>query len=115
VADMAVGIAVNDAVGNPFESSSAVASNKVVYLHGSGSVFRTDIYETKGTDGTAAVTYAYGDMLYSSRNGILTNSLGLDRTSNIGTAYTSTITPIAIVLEAPVAGNNYYMTAQMRI
>ena len=110
-ADKAVGIAINDAVGNAFESSSAVASEKVVYLHGTGSVFRTDIYETFATDGTAAVTYTAGDKLYPSQNGLLTNTTGIDQTSSV----LGTVTEMGIVLEAPSATNNYYMLVQMRV
>lgn len=107
--DKAVGVAVNDAVGNPYESSSAVGSGKVVYMHGSGTVFSTDIYETKQTDGTAAVTYMYGDLLYSSQNGLLTNSSGMAQTPAWGTH-----TIIGIVLKAP-SSSDAYMTVQMRI
>ena len=108
-ADKAVGIAVNDAVGNPYEASSAVGSGKVVYMHGSGTVLSTDIYETKQTDGTAAVTYTYGDLLYASQNGILTNTSGMatDATWGIHTI-------IGIVLKAP-SSSDAYMMLQMRI
>lgn len=108
VADKAVGIAVNDAVGNAYESSSAVASGKCVYMHGTGTVFQTDIYETVATDGTTAVTYTAGDKLYSSQNGLLTNTAGL------ASAPTATYTQVGIVLKAPSA-SDYYMTVQMRI
>lgn len=106
--DLAVGVAVNDAVGNPYESSSAVASNRVVYAHGSGTMFNTDIYETKQTDGTAAVTYTAGDRLYSSQNGLLTNSSGM---ALVVSAYH---TLIGLVLQVPTASDSY-MTVQMRI
>lgn len=110
VNDMAVGVAVNDALGNAFESSSAVASERVVYLHGTGSMFATDIYETKATDGTAAVTYTAGDMLYASQNGLLTNVSGMDNDPTTN----STLTLIGICLKAPSA-TDPYMTVQMRI
>ena len=108
VADKAVGIAVNDALGNAYESSSAVASKRVVYAHGSGSVFKTDIYETKATDGTANVTYTAGDFLYASQNGLLTNTSGMDNTN---LTYS---TLIGIVLDAP-SSSDAYMIVQMRI
>jgi len=108
VYDKVVGIAVNDAVGNPYESSSAVGSGKVVYAHGTGTVISTDIYETKQTDGTAVVTYAAGDKLYASQNGLLTNASGLN--STVG----DTITLIGIVLKVPTA-SDLYMTFQMKI
>jgi len=109
--DKAVGIAVNDAVGNPFESSSAVGSGKVVYLHGTGSVFRTDIYETLKTDGSTPTAYTAGDKVYASRNGLLINRDGLDNTAQIGNA----VTEVGIILESPSSANSYYMTIQMRI
>lgn len=109
--DKVVGIAVNDAVGNPFESSSAVGSGKVVYAHGSGTVISTDIYETKQTDGTAAVTYLYGDLLYASQNGLLTNSSGMDLTQAGRDLYS---TLIGIVLKVPTA-TDPYMNFQMKI
>lgn len=109
--DKAVGIVVNDAVGNPFESSSGIASQRIVYAHGTGTVISTDIYETKGTDGTAAVTYTAGDRVYSSRHGILTNTQGMDNTSYAGTLTSL----IGIVLKAPVPGTDPYMTVQLRI
>jgi hypothetical protein len=106
--DAAVGIAVNDAVGNPFESSSAVASQKVVYAHGTGSVIRTDIYETVATDGTTPVDYNPGDALYASQNGLLTNASGL------GNAVSAMNTLVGILLTEPTAAD-LYMTVQLRV
>jgi hypothetical protein len=106
--DKAVGIAVNNAVGNPYESSSAVASGKAVYAHGTGTVFNTDIYETKQTDGTANVSYTAGDKLYASRNGLLTNVSGMDNTN---LTYS---TLIGICLKAPNPSDPY-MAVQLRI
>jgi hypothetical protein len=106
--DKAVGIAVNNAVGNPYESSSAVASGKCVYAHGTGTVINTDIYETKETDGTANISYTAGDKLYSSQNGLLTNLSGLDNTN---LTYS---TLIGICLKAPDASDPY-MAVQLRI
>jgi len=108
--DKVVGIAVNDAVGNPYESSSAVASQKVVYMHGTGTVLRTDIYETKdyATGGTT-LTYTAGDELYASANGLLTNASGM-----VVTTPAAGNTVVGILLEAPTAADPY-MTLQMRI
>lgn len=100
---------MNDAVGNPYESSSAVASQCVVYCHGTGTVFDTDIYETLHTDGTAVIQYNPGDQLFASQNGLLTNSQGLGRGD------TTNDTLIGIVLTSPSSLNNQYMTVQMRI
>jgi hypothetical protein len=113
--DMAVGIAVNDAVGNPYESSSAVASQRVVYAHGSGTVFQTDIYETFADDGVTPVVYNAGDLLYSSINGLLTNASGLEA-SPVGSTLTvfQRYTVIGIVLVKPTA-TAPYMTVQMKL
>ena len=113
--DMAVGIAVNDAVGNPFESSSAVASQRVVYAHGSGTVFQADIYETFATDGSTPVAYAAGDLLYASQNGLLTNASGLAHSPTGSTlAQYNRATVVGILLKIPTA-TDPYMTVQMKI
>ena len=112
--DHAVGIAVNDAVGNPFESSSAVSSQRVVYAHGSGTVFQTDIYETFATDGTTAVSYAAGDFLYASQNGLLTNAAGLKTSPTATLAQYVLDTIIGIVLKVPTA-TDPFMTVQMKL
>jgi len=106
--DKVVGIAVNDAVGNPYESSSAVASQKVVYMHGTGTVLSTDIYETYQQNGSTALVYAYGDLLYASQNGLLTKATGLLGGNTTG------CTVVGIVLKAPSPADAY-MTVQMKI
>jgi hypothetical protein len=113
--DKVVGIAVNDAVGNPYESSSAVASQKIVYMHGTGTVFKTDIYETYQANGTTALVYAYGDLLYASQNGLLTKREGLLPAGSGPLVVPVKMTCVGIVLTAPSADNSYYMTVQMRI
>jgi hypothetical protein len=112
---MAVGIAVNDAVGNPYESSSAVSSQRVVYAHGSGTVFQTDIYETFAPNGSTPVVYAAGDLLYASKNGLLTNLTGLTTNPTTGTvAQAQRQTVIGIVLVSPTA-TAPYMAVQMKL
>ena len=72
-----VGLFINDALGNAFENTPAVASGKCPYIRG-GSV-GLKIYETEQqtTSGGGSVgddlTYAVGDKLYASVNGLLTN------------------------------------------
>lgn len=63
-----VGLAINDAVGNAYESSSAAGSGKVPYLCGAGSVAAVDKYEN--------VVFTAGNELYASANGFLTNVNG---------------------------------------
>jgi len=65
-ADAEVGIAVNAAVGYAFESSSGVASGKVPYLCGTGSMYATDLYEDDVASANA------GSLVYASTDGLLT-------------------------------------------
>jgi hypothetical protein len=110
--DMAVGIAVNNALGNPYESSSAVASNRVVYAHGTGTVIRTDIYETVINDGVTLIQYNAGDKMYASQNGLLTNASGLVVAGDSIAAGMSTL--IGILLQKPT-GTDPYMAVQLRV
>lgn len=107
-ANTPVGIALNQAVGYPYESSSGVASGKLPYLHGSGSVFATDMYETTNHLG-AAIAYAAGNKLYSSAYGLLIN---LTPTAEGIGAPDDTV--IGVVLTAP-STTDPFMVVQMRI
>jgi len=70
----ALGIFLNDALGNPFENTPGVASGRAPYVCGSGSCVGVSIYETKVQIASSnAITYAVGDKLYASVNGLLTN------------------------------------------
>lgn len=68
-----VGIYLNDAAGEPFENTPAVASGKVTMMTSLGS-YETDIYETRNEANNADLVYAAGDKLYCSKNGLLTNA-----------------------------------------
>jgi hypothetical protein len=106
--DKAVGIAVNNALGNPFESSSALASNCVVYAHGTGTVIRTSLYEAVGVTGSGTLQYTAGDKMYASKNGLLTNVSGLDSTAAIANS-----TLIGILLVTP--DTDGFITVQLRV
>jgi hypothetical protein len=96
-----LGVVINNAVGYPFESSSGVASGKCPYLHGSGTVFTTDLYETAEVGGAALIIpYAAGVLLYSSVNGLITTVAGT--------------LAIGVCLIAPSASDPF-MVVQMRI
>lgn len=62
-----IGLFVNNAFGNAFDNSPAVASNKIAIAQKMASV-EVDIYEGEFSD------YAIGEPLYASVNGYLTNS-----------------------------------------
>lgn len=85
-----VGVAINNAVGYPFESSSGVGSGKCPYIHGSGTVFSTDLYET-ADQAAAPITFTAGAPVYVSQNGMF--STVADSASRV----------VGIVLIAPSA------------
>jgi len=97
-----LGVAINNAVGYPFESSSGVGSGKCPYIHGSGTVFSTDLYETSNQAANAALTYSPGTLLYCSKNGMLT------------TQNDSASIVVGIVLIAPSA-TDPFMAVQLTI
>jgi len=66
-----VGLFVNDAAGAAFENSPAVASGKVAVMKAMASV-EVDVYETRNAANGADLSYAVGDLLYGSAQGLLT-------------------------------------------
>jgi hypothetical protein len=71
-----LGLFMNDALGNAFENTPGVASGKGPYVHGTGSCVGVNIYETQRLQGGSAgnaLTWAVGDLVYASANGLLTN------------------------------------------
>ena len=73
--DKVVGLFVNDAAGNAFESTSAAASGKGVYVHGMGT-YEVGIFETRNAADDDDLKYVAGDLLYCSQNGLLTKETG---------------------------------------
>ena len=88
-----VGLAINDAVGHAFESSSAAGSGKLPYLCGAGAVAAVDKYEN--------VSFTAGQELFASANGFLTN---VDGGGSV----------VAICLVPPTA-TNPQLTVQLRV
>jgi len=67
-----LGIFINNAVGNAFENTPGVASNRGPYVSSQGS-YANRLYETKDVNTGGALTYVVGDRLVASVNGFLTN------------------------------------------
>jgi hypothetical protein len=113
VALQPLGIFINDAVGNAFENTPGVASGRGPYVHGSGSTLAVAVYETKGQIGSpgATLTYATGDRLYASVNGLLTNVLADSYEQN---AAAGTATVMGIVKVAPDA-NSSLLVLDLRV
>ena len=106
-----VGVAENNAVGYPYESSSGVGSGKVPYLCGSGSCFATDLYETADSAGADCTAYYLpGAPLYCSANGLLTNG----KLTNGSTDSSVGTVKVGIILTAP-SSSDPFMVVQMRI
>ena len=98
VNDNVVGLMVNDAAGNAYESSSAAASGKGVYVCNMG-VYEASIYETANVAGVSIMgSYVVGAKLYSSANGLLTTAAGL-----AGGSAPAGSTVIGIVMKVPSA------------
>lgn len=96
-ANVPIGLFVNNAAGNPFENSPAVASNKVAIAAKFASV-EVDVYED--------VVFAVGDKLYASANGVLTN------VEPAGTGDDTTV--IGICTKTPTA-TDPFLGLEMRI
>lgn len=111
-----LGIFINDALGNAYENTPGTASGRGPYVSGSGSCVGVTIYETHkiqadgAGDAGDALTYAAGDLLYASANGLITK--------NVDDAYETlnsvTATIIGIVKAAPDA-NTPMLVLDLRI
>jgi hypothetical protein len=111
-----LGLFLNDAAGNAFENTPAVASGKAPFIRG-GAV-GTKLYETQIQIGAStALTYSVGDRLYASVNGYLTNrwqdsyeaqwitTAAVGGATSSGNAAEYDITCMGIVLSPPDANN----------
>jgi hypothetical protein len=110
-----LGIYINDAIGNAFENTPGVASGRGPYLCNGGTL-GVSIWETQNQASGAALTYAVGDKLYASANGLLTN-LYADSYEGLVTGQTASFTfgtLIGIVKVAPDA-NNSLLVFDLRI
>lgn len=96
--DAVLGLFVNDAAGNAYESTSAAASGKGVYVMGMG-VYEVGIYETHNAAGSASIlsNYTAGKELFCSQNGLLTVAEGLSSATNAKV--------MGVITKAPTASN----------
>ena len=111
-----LGLFLNDAAGNAFENTPAVASGKGPFLR--GGACGTKLYETQIQIGAStALQYSIGDRLYASVNGYLTNrwqdsyeaqwitAAAVGGATSSGNAAEYDITCMGIVLSPPDANN----------
>jgi len=99
--DAIVGLYVNDLAGNAYESTSAAASEKGVFVMGMGT-YEVGIFESHDEPGTSSIMshYTYGEKLYCSKNGLLTVEEGLTG----GSAVAADVV-IGIITKAPTASD----------
>lgn len=127
-----LGLFLNDAVGNAFENTPGVASGRGPYVSGSGSTVGLSLYETKvqisytsqavlGAPGTvtagAALTYAAGDLVYASVNGLVTKVASDAYEFNVGTPNNNSslqLTLLGVVKVAPDA-NSSLLVIDLRV
>lgn len=128
-----LGIFLNDALGNAFENTPGVASGRGPYVCGSGSTVGLSVYETKaqiafttqggvlGSPATvsagAAITWAAGDKVYASVNGLVTNVASDAYEFNVGTPTANTslsLTLLGVVKVAPDA-NSSLLVIDLRV
>ncbi len=113
-----LGIFINDALGNAFENTPGVASNRGPYLCGSGTTVGLSIWETQVQVGAStALTYTVGDKVFASVNGLLTNKIEDAYEWNVLSPDGSDVwvpTLIGIVKVVPDA-NNSLMVVDLRV
>ncbi len=109
-----LGLYLNDALGNAYENTPGVASGRGPYVCGSGSCVGVSIYETQNLANNAAITYAVGDKLYASANGLLTNRIADAYERLVGGAADTDVTLMGIVKVVPDA-TNLWLTLDLRV
>jgi len=113
-----LGIYLNDSLGNAFENTPGVASNRGPYACGSGTTVGLSVYETKKQLATTpgdVITYAAGDAVYASVNGLVTNVLADAYEYNVsGQGFVYFVTLIGIVKVAPDA-NSSLLVIDLRV
>ncbi len=110
-----LGIFINDSLGNPFENTPGVASGRGPYLCGLGTI-GVSVWETQQQiSASTTLTYAVGDRLYASVNGLLTNRIQDAYEYNVsGQNDPDFVTVVGIVKVAPDA-NNTLLVLDLRI
>lgn len=110
-----LGVFINDALGNAYENTPAVASGRGPYYSGM-SVLGFSLWETQIQVGAStALTYAVGDALYASPNGLLTNRLEDAYQYNVAAQNDRDFVTIVGVLKIVPDANNSLMVVDMRI
>jgi hypothetical protein len=87
-----LGFFINDAVGNAYENTPGPASGKGPYICGSGSTVGLTIYETVSqANSSNPISWAVGDLVYASINGLATNLVAESYEYVAGSTTTATV------------------------
>lgn len=110
-----LGLFLNDAAGNAYENTPATASGRIPYVNAQA-VVGVSLWETQQQiGGSAALTWAAGDFVYASVNGLLTNRMADAYQWNVPAQNDPDfVTVIGVVKVAPDA-NNSLMVIDMRV
>lgn len=110
-----LGIFINDAMGNPFENTPGPASGRAPYVNGMGCV-GVSIWETQQQiSASTARTYAAGDLLYASVNGLLTNRVEDSYQWNVSGQNDRDFVTVMGILKIAPDGNNSLMVLDLRV
>jgi hypothetical protein len=109
-----LGIFINDALGNPYENTPGVASGRGPYLSGRGTV-GLSLWETQNQIANSnAITYAPGNLLYASVNGLVTNN-EVDAYEYKGAGNTAGVAAIVGIVKIAPDANNSLMVIDLRL
>lgn len=110
-----LGIFINDAVGNAFENTPGVASNRGPYVSGQA-VAAIALWETQQQQGgSTALVYTIGDKLYASSNGLLTNRIEDSYEWNVASQNDPDFVTVMGVLKVAPDADNDLMVVDLRV
>ena len=98
-----IGLLINDANGNGYENTPGVASNRAPYFSAMG-CYGVALYETHNISTAVALVWSAGDVVYASKNGLLTNVSADNNTYEQAADGAKTI--MGVVKVAPDADNS---------
>lgn len=110
-----LGLFINDSLGNANENTPGPASGRAPYVSGMATV-GVSLWETQQQiSGNTLLTYAPGDLVYASVNGLLTNRIQDAYQYNVTSQQDPDfVTVMGIVKVAPDA-NNHLMVLDLRV
>jgi len=110
-----LGLFINDALGNAYENTPGTASGRAPYLSGQGT-YALSLWETnQQVGGSTLLTYASGDKLYASVNGLLTNRIEDAYEYNVAAQNDPDFVTVMGVCTVAADANNSLMVIDLRV